>query len=214
MTEAIKTPPSATRVTRTTRETRVEVELGGAARITVPVPFFGHLLDACMTTWGVPVMVEASGDVAVDPHHLVEDTGLVLGRAIRARWPSYRDIARYGWAIVPMDEARVEVAVDLSGRTGSWLAAVPTGPINGLDSEVLEEFWPALARGGQLTVHMQMQAGKNRHHQWEAAFKALGLALRMATAVRPGLLSTKGTVEEMSEDASEGPRDGTGRDAS
>ena len=148
MTASAQAPHSGTRVTRTTRETRVDVELGGASGITVPVPFFGHLLDACTTTWGVPVMVEASGDVAVDPHHLVEDIGLVLGRAILGRWPGYRDVARYGWAIVPMDEARVEVAVDLSGRTGSWLADMPSGAVGGLEGEVLEEFWPALARGG------------------------------------------------------------------
>ncbi len=195
MTASAQAPHSGTRVTRTTRETRVDVELGGASGITVPVPFFGHLLDACTTTWGVPVMVEASGDVAVDPHHLVEDIGLVLGRAILGRWPGYRDVARYGWAIVPMDEARVEVAVDLSGRTGSWLADMPSGAVGGLEGEVLEEFWTGLARGGQLTVHGQVRAGNNRHHQWEAAFKALGLALRMATAVRPGLLSTKGMLD-------------------
>lgn len=195
-------PPRPSRVTRTTRETRVDLELGGASGIAIPVPFFAHLLDACATTWGVPLMVEASGDVAVDPHHLVEDTGLVLGRAILGRWPGYRDVARYGWAIVPMDEARAEVAVDLSGRTGSWLADVPVGAVGGLEGEVLEEFWPALARGAQLTLHVQMRAGRNRHHQWEAAFKALGLALRMATAVRPGLLSTKGRLD-VPEDVSE-----------
>ncbi len=210
MTEPTKTGHSATRVTRITRETRVEVELGGASGITVPVPFFGHLLDACMTTWGVPVMVEASGDVAVDPHHLVEDTGLVLGRTILTRWPGYRDVARYGWAIVPMDEARVEAAVDLSGRTGSWLTDMPAGPVNGLEGEVLEEFWPALARGGQFTVHVQVRAGRNRHHQWEAAFKALGLALRMATARRPGLLSTKGMLD-VPEESPEAASETTGR---
>ena len=205
-----QTPAAPSRVARTTRETRVEVELGGASGITV-AGFFGHLLDACATTWGVPVMVDASGDVAVDPHHVVEDIGLVLGRAILGRWPGYRDVARYGWAIVPMDEARVEVAVDLSGRTGSWLSDVPVGAVGGLEGEVLEEFWPALARGGQLTVHVQMRAGRNRHHQWEAAFKALGLALRMATAVRPGVLSTKGLLD-VPEAGSE--RDGSRSDAS
>lgn len=185
-------PP--TRVERATRETRVSVELGAARGIELPVGMFSHLLDACATTWGTPVRVQAAGDTEVDPHHLVEDTGLVLGQALAARWPGYQGVARYGWAVVPMDEARVEVAVDLSGRAGSWLAQIPTGAINGLDGEVLEEFWPALARGGQLTVHVEVRAGRNRHHQWEAAFKALGLALRQATAPRAGTLSTKGVI--------------------
>ena len=199
---------TTTRVARTTRETRVEIELAGASGITVPVPFFGHLLDACTTTWGVPVRVEASGDIAIDPHHLVEDTGTVLGSAIRAHWPGYQDVSRYGWAIVPMDEARAEVAVDLSGRAASWLRDMPMGPINGLEGEVLEEFWPALARGGQLTVHVEMRAGRNRHHQWEAAFKALGLALRMATSRRPGLLSTKGMLDVREEAPGQAPEEG------
>lgn len=194
MTGEAADPQPPTRVERVTRETRVRVELGANHGIDLPVGMFGHLLDACATTWGTPVWVQAAGNTEVDPHHLVEDTGLVLGRALAARWPGYQGVARYGWAVVPMDDARVEVAVDLSGRAGSWLAQIPTGAVGGLDGEVLEEFWPALARGGQLTVHVEVRAGRNRHHQWEAAFKALGLALRQATAPRAGTLSTKGVI--------------------
>ncbi len=186
---------SPTLVTRTTRETEVTVGLDSATPgLKVAVPLFGHFLDACLTTWGHPVSVEARGDTDVDPHHLVEDVGIVLGRALAKHWPGYRNVARYGWAVVAMDDARAEVALDLSGRAGSFLDQVPEGPVNGLDSEVLREFWHGLARGGELTVQLNIPAGQNRHHRWEAAFKALGLALRQATMIRDGTLSTKGVI--------------------
>jgi imidazoleglycerol-phosphate dehydratase len=187
---------SPTEVTRTTRETDIRVTLGGPTLdMVLPIPLFAHFLTACLTTWGVGARVVGSGDVAVDPHHLVEDVGLVLGEAIRLRWPGYEGIARYGWAVVPMDDARVEVAVDLSGRPGCWLEQVPEGRVADVDGEALAEFWTGLARAAGLTVHVCFQAGQNRHHRWEAAFKALGLALRMATAPRgQGPLSTKGVI--------------------
>ena len=186
---------ASTTITRTTRETHVTVELDPKAPgLDVAVPTFGHFLNACLTTWGYPARVEAQGDIEVDPHHLVEDVGIVLGQALTERWPGYRDIGRYGWAVVVMDDARAEVAIDLSGRAGSYLGQVPDGPVNGLDSEVFQEFWHGLARGAELTVHLTIPAGLNRHHRWEAAFKALGLALRQATAPRVGTLSTKGVI--------------------
>jgi imidazoleglycerol-phosphate dehydratase len=186
-----------TQVQRQTRETHVTVRLGDCpTRIEVAVPFFGHLLEACATTWGMGLDVFAAGDVAVDPHHLIEDVGLVLGRALAERWPGYGGIARYGWAVVPMDEARVTVALDMSGRPGWQVEGMPDGPVGGVESEALTEFWTGLARGGRLTVHVTRDAGRNRHHQWEAAFKALGLALRQAVAPRAGVLSSKGVVDD------------------
>jgi imidazoleglycerol-phosphate dehydratase len=195
-----KLEPGEVVVERTTTETSVRVALGagpadGAApQVALAVPMAGHLLTACFTTWGWPAAARGSGDVDVDPHHLVEDVGLVLGQAIRARWPGYREVARYGWAVVVMDDAEAHVALDLSGRAGCWLHNVPDGSVGGVEGEVLEEFWQALARGGHITVHLKITAGRNRHHQWEAAFKALGLALRMATQHRAGTLSTKGVI--------------------
>ncbi|MGC8486627.1 MAG: imidazoleglycerol-phosphate dehydratase HisB [Clostridia bacterium] len=194
----VRTP---TAVTRTTRETDVQVILGSdAPGLDVAVPIFQHFLNACLTTWGCPARVEARGDVDVDPHHLVEDVGLVLGRALAEHWPGYRDIARYGWAVVAMDDARAEVALDLSGRAGCWLEKVPDGAVNGLESEVLGEFWQGVARGGELTLHLNIPAGNSRHHRWEAAFKALGLALRQATEPREGTLSTKGVIRHAGRD--------------
>jgi imidazoleglycerol-phosphate dehydratase len=184
-----------TAIARRTRETEVQVILGAEVPgLDVAVPIFQHFLNACLTTWGCPARVEARGDTDVDPHHLVEDVGLVLGRALAEHWPGYRDIARYGWAVVAMDDARAEVALDLSGRAGSWLEKVPDGAVNGLEAEVLSEFWHGMARGGELTLHVNFAAGNNRHHRWEAAFKALGLALRQATEPRAGTLSTKGVI--------------------
>lgn len=182
-------------VCRQTRETSITVTLGTATAFTVPVPIFRHFLTACGTTWGVDLGVTASGDIDVDPHHLVEDVGIVLGQAMRQAWPQYRGIARYGWAVVPMDEARAEVALDLSGRPGAWLTGIPQGNVGGVDGEVLAEFFSGLARGGEMTIHVTVATGVNRHHQWEAAFKALGLALRIATASRGSdVLSTKGVI--------------------
>jgi imidazoleglycerol-phosphate dehydratase len=182
-------------VERTTKETSVVVRLGTVGSVDLAVPILGHFLTALLTTWGVPADVRGSGDVAVDPHHLVEDVGIVLGRAVRQAWPGYTGIARYGWAIVPMDEARVEVALDLSGRPGAWLEGFPAGPVGGVDGEVFGEFYAGFARGAEATVHAVVRAGANRHHQWEAAFKATGLALRAATAPRgQDVLSTKGVI--------------------
>lgn len=181
---------------RTTRETDVAVELGGgSSELRLPVPVFRHLLSALVTTWGLPLRVEASGDVGVDPHHLCEDVGITLGQALAAYLPGYRDIARYGQALVPMDDALVEVALDLSGRAGAYLRGMPAGPVGGVEGEVFAEFFRGLSRGAACTLHLELRAGEVRHHAWEAAFKALGLALRAAAAPRPGLLlSTKGVI--------------------
>ncbi|MCL8206619.1 MAG: imidazoleglycerol-phosphate dehydratase [Actinomycetia bacterium] len=182
-------------VERTTKETTVVVRLGTPGAVELPVPIFAHFLTALLTTWGVAADIRGGGDVSVDPHHLVEDIGIVLGRAVRQAWPGYAGIGRYGWAIVPMDEARVEAALDLSGRPGAWLEGFPGGPVGGVEGEVFAEFYTGFARGAEATVHVAVRAGSNRHHQWEAAFKATGLALRAATAPRgQEALSTKGVI--------------------
>lgn len=183
-------------LSRTTRETTVRVTIdAGSPLVRVPSPIFAHFLTALCTTWGCTCQVEATGDVEVDPHHLLEDVGIVLGQALRSRWPGYSGIARYGWALLPMDDALVEVAVDLSGRAGAYLGALREGPVGGVEGEAFAEFYRGLARGGECTLHLQARAGENRHHLWEASFKALGLALRQATQPRgDGALSTKGVI--------------------
>ena len=183
-------------LTRTTRETDVAVRLGGdGSEASTPIPIFTHFLEAMLRTWGQPAAVRATGDVAVDPHHLAEDVGIVLGQALGRFLPGYTGIARYGWSIVPMDDALAEVALDLSGRAGCHVTSEPEGPVGGVDGEVFLEFFEGFCRGGTLTLHIAFRAGSNRHHRWEGAFKALGLALRAATAPREGgVLSTKGMI--------------------
>lgn len=183
-------------LTRRTAETHVRVRLAAAdTDIRIPVPILAHFLAAAFRTWGVRVEIEATGDVQVDPHHLAEDVGIVLGQTLGEYLPGYAGIARYGFAIVPMDEALVEAVLDLSGRPGAYLDALPDGSVGGVEGEVFAEFLQGFCRGASCTLHIRALAGRNRHHQWEAAFKALGLALRMATADRgEGVLSTKGVI--------------------
>lgn len=187
---------TAARVTRRTAETDVHVRLGTEETdIEIPVPILSHFLGASIRTWGIGAELKATGDVQVDPHHLAEDVGIVLGQALKEFLPGYAGIARYGWANVPMDDALVEVALDLSGRAGAFLTGLPDGPVGGVDGEVFTEFMHGLCRGAACTLHLRVLAGTSRHHQWEAAFKALGLALRMATEERgEGVLSTKGMI--------------------
>ena len=181
---------------RTTRETDVATEIGGdGTELRLPVPIFRHLLAALAATWGVALQVEATGDVDVDPHHLCEDVGITLGQAVAAYLPGYAGIARYGAALVPMDDALAEVALDLSGRAGAYLRGLPAGPVGGVEGEVFAEFFRGLSRGAACTLHIELRTAEVRHHAWEAAFKACGLALRAAAAPRQGeLLSTKGVI--------------------
>ncbi len=186
----------ACHVKRQTRETDVRLTLGGAAaELALPVPIFRHLLGAAVATWGLPLDLSATGDIDVDPHHLIEDVGIVLGQALASYLPGYRGVERYGFALVPMDDALAEVALDLSGRPGAYLANMPAGAVGGVDGEVFAEFFHGFSRGALCTLHIALRAGANRHHAWEASFKAFGLALRQATLPRPGLmLSTKGVI--------------------
>ena len=186
----------ACHVNRTTRETDVRLTLGGeAAQLDLPVPIFRHLLGAAAATWGLPLRLSATGDTLVDPHHLIEDVGIVLGQALADYLPGYSGVGRYGFALVPMDDALAEVALDLSGRAGAHLANMPDGAVGGVDGEAFAEFFHGFSRGARCTIHVALRAGGNRHHAWEASFKAFGLALRQATLPRPGeLLSTKGVI--------------------
>ncbi len=172
------------------------VRLGGeGTELSMPVPILQHFLGACAATWGTPVSIRATGDVEVDPHHLAEDVGLLLGQTLQRYLPGYASIARYGWSVVPMDDALAEVALDLSGRAGCFSRGVPEGPVGAVDGEVFLEFFQGFCRGAACTLHLVFQAGQSRHHRWEAAFKALGLALRAAVLEREGgVLSTKGVI--------------------
>ena len=183
---------------RETRETRIEIEVEldgqGTCEGAVDGGFFDHMLASLARTAGWTLRIQAAADLEVDAHHAAEDVGIVLGRALRAAVGDGRDIARWGHALVPMDEALVEAAVDVSGRPYAAVTlAPPPRAIGRYHTEHTGEFVWGLARGFGLTVHLLQRAGSNAHHITEAAYKALGLALRRALAPAPGgMPSTKG----------------------
>lgn len=188
--------------TRGTKETQIAVSMNldgsGTARIDTPVPFFNHMLDAFTRHSLIDVTVEAEGDVDVDDHHTVEDVGIVLGAVLQDALGTKAGIARFGQAIVPMDEALVLCAVDISGR-GQAFVEVPfeTQTIGGFDVQLVKEFFLAFAREAGVTLHVRLLAGENSHHVAEACFKACGRALRQAVELDPrvtGVPSTKGSL--------------------
>jgi imidazoleglycerol-phosphate dehydratase len=191
------------RVERKTKETDVTIHLDvdgtGAAKIATPIPFFSHMLEAWSRHGLMDVSVEASGDVEVDIHHTVEDVGIVLGQALRQALGDKRGIVRYGTAFVPMDEALVAAAVDISGRPFLvFNVPVARTRVSNFDLDMLQEFFRAFAFNAEITLHVTMHYGHNLHHITEAVFKAVGRALADATRLNPriaGILpSTKGAL--------------------
>ncbi|MBN1419863.1 MAG: imidazoleglycerol-phosphate dehydratase, partial [Planctomycetes bacterium] len=160
------------------------------------VGFFDHMLDALARHGGLGIAIEASGDLHIDAHHLVEDVGIVLGRALRAALGSDPRIARFGHAYAPMDETLARVVVDLCGRGVARIRApFSLDRIGEFDAQLVAEFISALAREARIVVHADLIAGGNAHHEVEAVFKALGLALRAALRPADGdVPSTKGTI--------------------
>jgi imidazoleglycerol-phosphate dehydratase len=142
--------------------------------------------------------VRVSGDLHTGAHHTAEDTAIVLGQALDRALGDRAGIYRYGYGVVPMDEARAACTIDISGRPFTLFdAELPTGATGGFDHELTEEFFRALANSAKLTLHLQVQAGSNAHHVIEACFKAFARALREAVALDPtetGVPSTKGTL--------------------
>ena len=191
-------------ITRTTKETelslRVALDGTGAGERATGIGFFDHMLDLLARHGRLDLEVKAVGDLETGGHHTVEDTGLSLGSALDQALGDRAGIARYGHAIVPMDEARATCALDISGRPLLvWSADLPPGAIANFDYELAEEFFRAVASAAKLTLHLSVDTGTNAHHMVEAAFKAFARALRMATAIdptEPGVPSTKGTLTE------------------
>ncbi|HEY3318381.1 MAG TPA: imidazoleglycerol-phosphate dehydratase HisB [Coriobacteriia bacterium] len=188
-------------VTRKTAETNVvlTLDLDGEGRcdIATGVPFFDHMLDAIGRHGLLDLAVTAEGDLHVDAHHTVEDVGICLGQALVEALGDKRGIRRYGSVTVPMDEAAVSCALDISGRPYLlYDVAVPIELIGTFDTTLAEEFFRALANNAGLTLHLRSLSGGNAHHVVEAAAKAFAVALRDAVAVDPraGLPSTKGTL--------------------
>jgi imidazoleglycerol-phosphate dehydratase len=187
-------------VERTTRETtiRVRLDLDRADEVAVAtgVPFFDHMLQQVGTHGRLGLVIDARGDLAVDAHHTVEDTGIVLGQALRQAIGDGRGIARFGSAHLPMDDALVLTALDLSGRPYlHYGLETPPQLLGTFSAELTEEFFRALVVHGGLTLHLLRLHGRNLHHVVEAAFKGFGVALAQAVRVTgAGVPSTKGVV--------------------
>ena len=186
---------------RKTGETEVRLALdldGGEASAATGIGFFDHMLDLLARHGRLGLRVEASGDLETGGHHTVEDVGIVLGQALDEALGDRVGIRRYGSALIPMDEALAECAIDVSGRPYvAFEATIPTTEIAGFETELAEEFFRAVATNAKLTLHIWVRSGSNAHHMVEAAFKAFARALRVAVSVDPeesGVPSTKGTL--------------------
>jgi len=189
-------------VSRKTKETSVslQLDLDGAGRgeIGTGLGFLDHMLDLLARHSGVDLTVKAAGDLEVDDHHLVEDVGLVLGQAIAQALGAKEGIARYGWAVVPMDESLVMCALDLGGRPYLAYELTPSARrIKSFDVDLVEEFFRAVSNAGGMNIHLRQLAGRNSHHIVEAGVKSFARALGQAVEVSPrvrGVPSTKGVL--------------------
>ncbi len=189
-------------VERKTRETEIFVEVdldgSGQSRIETPLPFLSHMLDQIARHGSIDLTVRAVGDVEIDGHHTTEDVGIVFGQAVLAALGDRAGIRRYGSATLPMDEALVTAAIDLSGRAFFvFRVPLPKAKIGEFDTELCEVFFEAFARSAQANLHLRLLEGQNLHHIVEICFKSFAKALRQASELDPrasGIPSTKGTL--------------------
>lgn len=190
-------------ITRKTAETDITLSLTldgrGASEINTGCGFLDHMLTLFAKHGGFDLAVTCKGDVQVDYHHTVEDVGIVLGSAFAEALGDKKGITRYGSIMLPMDEALIVAAVDLSGRSYLGFALdIPTPRVGDFDTELVEEFWLAFTRKAECNVHLRTLAGTNSHHVIEGAFKAAARALRQAVAIDAAhadeLPSTKGVL--------------------
>ncbi len=199
-------PPEARRaaIARTTSETDIRVALDldgtGRAEVATGIGFLDHMLTALARHALIDLTVAATGDLHIDFHHTTEDVGIVIGQAIRQALGDKRGIRRYGQATIPMDEALVEAAIDLSGRPFlAFAASFTRDKVGEMDTELFEEFFRALAFNAGATLHITQRAGTNAHNVAEACFKAVARALRAAVEPDPraagAIPSTKGALD-------------------
>jgi imidazoleglycerol-phosphate dehydratase len=189
-------------IRRETRETRIEVscdlDTAADAKVSTGIPFFDHMLDALGRHGLMTLSVDAVGDLEVDAHHTVEDVGICLGQAFAEALGDKTGIRRYGSAAIPMDEALVLAAVDVSGRGGlTYQVELPIEFIGTFETSLAREFMAAFAQNAGVTLHVHKLVGDNAHHIVEAAFKALARALADAVELDPrvsGVPSTKGAL--------------------
>jgi imidazoleglycerol-phosphate dehydratase len=195
--------PRTAAIARATSETDIALSLdldgSGRAEIDSGVGFLDHMLTALARHALFDLTVRATGDLQIDAHHTTEDIGIVLGRAFGQALGDKRGIQRFGHAVVPMDEALVEAAIDISGRPLlAWSVAFERNKVGEMDTELFEEFFRAFASNALITLHLTQKAGRNAHHVAEACFKATARALRMAVAIDPriggAIPSTKGSL--------------------
>jgi imidazoleglycerol-phosphate dehydratase len=189
-------------IERKTAETNITLNLNldgsGVSQAATGVGFLDHMLDLFARHGAFDIQIRCQGDLHVDQHHSVEDVGICLGQAIREAVGDKAGIQRYGHFTLPMEETLVTVALDLSGRFFLVFdAAFPTEKIGEFDSQLVEDFWQAVAANALCNLHVVLHHGRNSHHISEAIFKAAARALRMAVANDPrmtGVPSTKGTL--------------------
>jgi imidazoleglycerol-phosphate dehydratase len=190
-------------ISRDTTETQITVKLDldgtGKATVATGIGFLDHMLTALARHAMFDLEVQARGDLHIDFHHTTEDVGIVLGQALAQALGTKSGVRRYGHAMVPMDEALVDAAVDLSGRPFlAWSARFERDKVGEMDTELFEEFFRALAMNALLTLHVTQRAGRNAHHVAEACFKSVARALREATEPDPrgagAIPSTKGAL--------------------
>jgi imidazoleglycerol-phosphate dehydratase len=185
---------------RDTKETTVdlvlEVDGGGSASASTGIPFFDHMLEQLGKHAGFDLRIEATGDLEVDLHHTVEDVGIVLGTALKDALGDKAGVRRFANALVPLDEALVQVALDLSGRPFLVYDVDPVAEwIGTFDPQLAEEFWRAFAFAAGITLHVRSLAGRNGHHVIEASFKGVARALRDAVTIEgTAVPSTKGSL--------------------
>lgn len=187
-------------ITRTTGETQITLKLnldGGPSEIHTGVGFFDHMLTGFARHGGFGLEVSCTGDTWVDDHHSVEDVGICLGSAFAEALGDMRGVERFGHILLPMDEALILAAVDLSGRGMlCWDVTLPTEKVGSFDTELAKEFWLAFTRKANCTLHLRMLAGENSHHIIEGVFKAAARSLKMAVKLNGSdeVPSTKGML--------------------
>lgn len=185
---------------RETKETTVAVVLAidgsGTTTVSTGIPFFDHMLEQLGKHAGFDLQIDANGDLDVDLHHTVEDVGIVLGNALREALGDKRGVRRFANSLVPLDEALVQVALDLSGRPFLVYDVDPISEwIGTFDPQLCEEFWKGFVDGARVTLHVRSVTGKNGHHVIEASFKGVARALHDAVRIESDdLPSTKGVL--------------------
>src|SRR5689334_2509989 len=192
--------PRQARVERKTKETQILLQLNvdgtGSSKVETTIPFFNHMLEAWSKHGLMDLAVDARGDLEIDLHHTVEDVGIVLGEAFKEAMGDKAGVRRFASALVPLDEALVQVALDLSGRPFIVYDVDPVSEwIGTFDPQLCEEFWRAFAFAAGMTLHVRSLSGRNGHHVIEASFKGVARALRDAVKVEgEGVPSTKGSL--------------------